>query len=163
MAYSPLGRGLLANTDIVNQRFYSLGEGDFRHFLPRFNDPKNLESNKKRIGSLETLAQGKNVTVSQIALAWLLHQAKVRGIQVIPIPGTKNIKFLEDNYNAAKILLSQEEADRISSSIPFNAVQGERWPDSVAKYGVRFSSFEKTKPTIFDSSLSQEKKSDTQQ
>ena len=96
VAYSPLGRGFLAG------RFRSpddlRDEGDFRRHHPRFQDD-NLPRNLELLGRLEEIARGKGVTPAQLALAWVLH----RGADVVPIPGTKKRRYVEENVAAAAI------------------------------------------------------------
>lgn len=98
--FSPLGRGLVANTINVN----TLGENDFRKHLPRYNS-EHWENNQKLAAGLAAIATSKNMTSAQLALAWLLAQ----GENIIPIPGTKRMKYLEENVQAANIQLSQED------------------------------------------------------
>jgi aryl-alcohol dehydrogenase-like predicted oxidoreductase len=117
VAYSPLGRGFLSG------RFSSpeeLDEGDFRRYGPRFTG-ENLEHNLQLAARVKELAGEKGVTPGQLALAWVLS----RGEQVVPIPGTKRVKYLEENLAAAEIELSAEESERIAEAIP--AAAGERY------------------------------------
>jgi len=102
--FSPLGRGLVANTINVN----TLGENDFRKHLPRYNS-EHWENNQKLAAGLAAIATSKNMTSAQLALAWLLAQ----GENIIPIPGTKRMKYLEENVQAANIQLSQEDVVEI--------------------------------------------------
>lgn len=117
VAYSPLGRGFLSG------RFSSpeeLDEGDFRRYGPRFGG-ENLEHNLRLAARVKELAAEKGVTPGQLALAWVLS----RGERVVPIPGTKRVKYLEENLAAAEIELSKEESQRIADAIP--AAAGERY------------------------------------
>jgi aryl-alcohol dehydrogenase-like predicted oxidoreductase len=117
VAYSPLGRGFLSG------RFASpeeLDEGDFRRYGPRFTG-ENLEHNLQLAARVKELAGEKGVTPGQLALAWVLS----RGEQVVPIPGTKRVKYLEENLRAAEIELSAEESERIAQAIP--AAAGDRY------------------------------------
>ena len=117
VAYSPLGRGFLSG------RFSSpeeLDEGDFRRYGPRFSG-ENLEHNLQLAEGVKELARQKGVTAGQLALAWVLS----RGEQVVPIPGTKRVKYLEENVKAAEIELSQEESEQIARAIP--AAAGDRY------------------------------------
>jgi aryl-alcohol dehydrogenase-like predicted oxidoreductase len=117
VAYSPLGRGFLSG------RFTSpeeLDEGDFRRYGPRFSGA-NLEHNLQLAARVKELAAEKGVTPGQLALAWVLS----RGEQVVPIPGTKRVKYLEENLAAAEIELSAEESERIAQAIP--AAAGDRY------------------------------------
>ncbi len=110
VAYSPLGRGFLSG------RFSSpeeLDEGDFRRYGPRFTGA-NLEHNLQLAARVKEEAAQKGVTPGQLALAWVLS----RGEQVVPIPGTKRVQYLEENLKAADIELSAEESERIAQAIP---------------------------------------------
>jgi len=110
VAYSPLGRGMLSG------RFRSreeIEEGDFRRYAPRFSE-ENIEHNLGLAQRVSELALQKGVTPGQLALAWVLS----RGEQVVPIPGTKRVKYLEENLAAAEIELSEEESERIAAAIP---------------------------------------------
>jgi len=120
VAYSPLGRGFLSG------RFSSpdeLDDGDFRRFGPRFNG-ENLENNLQIVRTLERLAEQRGVKPGQLALAWVLAQ----GDDVIPIPGTKRVAYLEENIAAAELVLSAEEAEQIAATLP--AVSGDRYDES---------------------------------
>jgi len=117
VAYSPLGRGFLSG------RFSSpeeLDEGDFRRYGPRFTG-ENLEQNLKLAERVKELAAEKGITPGQLALAWVLH----RGEQIVPIPGTKRVGYLEENLAAAEVELSAEEMRRITESVP--AASGDRY------------------------------------
>jgi aryl-alcohol dehydrogenase-like predicted oxidoreductase len=117
VAYSPLGRGFLSG------RFSSpeeLDEGDFRRYGPRFSG-ENLEHNLQLAARVKELAGEKGVTPGQLALAWVLS----RGEQVVPIPGTKRVRYLEENLQAAEIELSAEESERIANAVP--AAAGDRY------------------------------------
>jgi aryl-alcohol dehydrogenase-like predicted oxidoreductase len=117
VAYSPLGRGFLSG------RFSSpeeLDEGDFRRYGPRFSG-ENLTHNLQLAERVKELAQEKGVTPGQLALAWVLS----RGEHVVPIPGTKRVKYLEENLKAAEIELSPQESEQIAAAIP--AAAGDRY------------------------------------
>ena len=122
VAYSPLGRGFLAG------RFRSpddlRDEGDFRSRHPRFQDD-NLRRNLELLGRLEEIAHGKGVTPAQLALAWVLH----RGADVVPIPGTKRRRYLEENVAAAALELSDDELERLDRALPPGATAGQRYAD----------------------------------
>jgi aryl-alcohol dehydrogenase-like predicted oxidoreductase len=110
VAYSPLGRGFLSG------RFSSpeeLDEGDFRRYGPRFTG-ENLEQNLALAARVKELAAEKGVTPGQLALAWVLS----RGEQVVPIPGTKRVSYLEENLKAAEVQLNAQESERIAQAIP---------------------------------------------
>ena len=122
VAYSPLGRGFLAG------RFRGpddlRDEGDFRSRHPRFQDD-NLTRNLELLERLEEIAREKGVTPAQLALAWVLH----RGADVVPIPGTKKRRYLEENVAAAALELSDEELARLDQALPPGATAGERYAD----------------------------------
>ena len=122
VAYSPVGRGFLtgrfASTD-------SLEEDDFRRTHPRFSD-ENFEANLRLVERVKEIAAEVGCTPVQLALAWLLHQ----GDDVVPIPGTKRIRYLEENVAAAEISLTKEQLQAISDAIPPGAAAGERYTDA---------------------------------
>ena len=99
VAYSPLGRGFLTGQI---RRFEDLPQDDFRRSSPRFQG-ENFEKNLKLVEQVREIADEKGVTPGQLALAWLLHQ----GEDIIPIPGTKRRKYLEENAAAADVTLSE--------------------------------------------------------
>lgn len=120
VAYSPLGRGLLTGHIKGPQDFE---EGDFRLGLPRFsaeNFPKNLEL----VATLQEIAARHNATSSQLTLAWLLKQWDM----VIPIPGTKRIKYYDENMAALKLKISDEEDAEIRKAIDKAAYVVDRYP-----------------------------------
>ena len=117
VAYSPLGRGFLSG------RFRSpdeLDENDFRRLGPRWQGD-NLARNQELVAKVEALAAEKGCTSGQLALAWVLAQ----GDDVVPIPGTKRRKYLEENLGALEVELSAEDLERIDAEIP--AAAGERY------------------------------------
>ncbi len=121
VAYSPLGRGVLTG------RFTSaadFGEGDFRRSVQRFSGD-NLDANLKMVEELRALAADRGVTAGQLALAWVQH----RGEDVVPIPGTKRIKYLEENVAAAALELSDADLAAIEAAVPASAVAGDRYQD----------------------------------
>jgi aryl-alcohol dehydrogenase-like predicted oxidoreductase len=120
VAYSPLGRGFLSG------RFSSpeeLDEGDFRRHGPRFTG-ENLQRNQELAERVAELAAEKAITPAQLALAWVLH----RGEQIVPIPGTKRVSYLEQNLAAADVALSEEEVRRIADAVP--AASGARYDEA---------------------------------
>jgi aryl-alcohol dehydrogenase-like predicted oxidoreductase len=121
VAYSPLGRGFLTGQI---QRFEDLPEGDFRRSSPRFQG-ENFHKNLELVGRVREIANEKGVAASQLALAWLLHQ----GEDIVPIPGTKRRKYLEENVAAVGITLTDEELKRIDEAAPKGAASGERYSD----------------------------------
>jgi aryl-alcohol dehydrogenase-like predicted oxidoreductase len=121
VAYSPLGRGFLTN-EAANQ---GTTEGDFRRHHPRFSG-EALQTNLTLVKNLESLAAEKNVTVAQLALAWVLS----RGVDVVAIPGTKRRKWLRENIAAADVVLSEADVAALEAAVPRAAVAGERYQPS---------------------------------
>jgi aryl-alcohol dehydrogenase-like predicted oxidoreductase len=120
VAYSPLGRGFLSG------RFKGpedLDEGDFRRRGPRFTG-ENLDVNLKVAAKVEEIAQEKGITPAQLALAWVLAQ----GEDIVPIPGTKRRKYLEENAAAVDVELSPADLERIEVELP--KVSGERYDEA---------------------------------
>ncbi|MCK9159027.1 MAG: aldo/keto reductase [Bacteroidaceae bacterium] len=118
--FSPLGRGLVTNTININ----TLGENDFRKHLPRYNGD-HWENNQKLAIDFAGIAGRKNITPAQLALAWLLMQSE----NIIPIPGTKRIKYLEENAQAADIELSKEDITEIELLLKKYPNIGNRYND----------------------------------
>jgi aryl-alcohol dehydrogenase-like predicted oxidoreductase len=121
VAYSPLGRGFLTGQIRSADGF---AEGDFRGHLPRFQG-ENLERNLELVGQVEEVAREKGRTPGQIALAWVLS----RGDDIVPIPGTKRRRYLEENAAAAEVELTDTELERLEQAFPQGAAAGERYPD----------------------------------
>ena len=121
VAYSPLGRGFLTGAIKSPDDF---GPDDFRRNNPRF-EGENFQKNLDLARHVQELAKKKGCTPSQLALAWLLH----RGEDVVPIPGTKRVKYLEDNAGALNVQLSEDEMREIDRIFPPNAAAGERYTD----------------------------------
>lgn len=122
--YSPLARGLFANINEVQ----SLGDDDFRKSLPRYQK-EYLENNTKLANEINEFAASKGVKGTQLALAWVLNQ----GEDIIPIPGTKRIKYLEENIAAATIDLSQSDLDTIDAILKKYPNVGERYTEGSMK------------------------------
>ncbi|SET45153.1 aldo/keto reductase [Paenibacillus sp. NFR01] len=123
--YSPLGRGFLTGSI---QTFEDLAPDDYRRNSPRFqgdNFAKNLQLVKK----IEEIAAEKGCGSSQLALAWLLAQ----GEDIVPIPGTKRTKYLEENVGALNITLSDQDLRRIDETAPQGAAYGGRYPEAGMK------------------------------
>jgi aryl-alcohol dehydrogenase-like predicted oxidoreductase len=118
--YSPLGRGFLTGTF---QKVEDLAADDWRRTNPRFSEAA-LQQNLKLADHVKTLATAKGCTPAQLALAWVL----AAGQDVVPIPGTKRLKYLEDNLGAADVRLSQDDLQTIDRLFPPGAAQGERYP-----------------------------------
>jgi len=121
VAYSPLGLGFLTGKI---QNLNDLAPDDWRRRNPRFED-RNLQRNLELAKRVESLAAEKKCTPAQLALAWLLAQ----GEDIIPIPGTKRLKYLEEDIAAVNIRLSPEELARIEKAAPKGVAAGERYPD----------------------------------
>jgi aryl-alcohol dehydrogenase-like predicted oxidoreductase len=118
--YSPLGRGFLSG------RFKSpdeLDDNDFRRHGPRFTG-ENLDANLKLAAKVAAIAQDKGITPAQLALAWVLAQ----GEDLVPIPGTKRRKYLEENAAAPDVALSEDDLARIEAELP--KVAGERYDEA---------------------------------
>jgi aryl-alcohol dehydrogenase-like predicted oxidoreductase len=120
--YSPLGRGFLTGRFTSRDDF---GDGDFRSSQPRMAGG-NLEINLKIVDALRSLASEKGVTAGQLALAWV----QSRGENVVPIPGTKRRKYLEENVAAVGLDLSVEDITAIEKAVPIDAVAGGRYPEA---------------------------------
>jgi len=121
IAYSPLGRGLLTGQYKSPDDFEP---GDFRRTIPRYSK-ENFPNILKIAEGLETIGKRHNATAGQIALAWVLAQ----GEDIIPIPGTKKIKYVKENLGAVKIKLSSEELTEVRDIInKADAVDGDRYP-----------------------------------
>jgi aryl-alcohol dehydrogenase-like predicted oxidoreductase len=126
VAYSPLGRGLITGSI---QKREDLAAGDWRRTSPRFDD-EALRQNLGYVHQVESIAARKGVTASQLALAWVLAQ----GDDIIPIPGTKRRKYLEQNVAAADIRLSPEELTELDQAVPRGAIQGDRYAKEMMRY-----------------------------
>jgi aryl-alcohol dehydrogenase-like predicted oxidoreductase len=122
--YSPLGRGLLTGT--ITKDSGLDGEGDNRRssYFPRFQGDA-LEANLTLVDKIKEIASEKGCTPGQLALAWVLAQ----GDDVVPIPGTKRVKYLEENVAATDVRLSQEDLTALEQAIPRDAVAGDRYGD----------------------------------
>jgi aryl-alcohol dehydrogenase-like predicted oxidoreductase len=120
VAYSPLGRGFLTGQI---KKFGDLAADDYRRFSPRFQG-ENFQKNLDLVARVELLAKEKKCTPGQLALAWLLAQ----GDDIIPIPGTKRRKYLEENAGALNVKLSADDLRRIEEAAPHGAASGQRYP-----------------------------------
>ena len=123
--YSPLGRGFLSGEI---KKPDDLSSDDWRLTNPRFQG-ENFEKNLDLVAKVEAIARDKGVTASQLALAWVLAQ----GEDIIPIPGTKRVKYIEQNAAAVEITLTQDELNQINSVFPPNAAAGDRYPAELMK------------------------------
>lgn len=125
VAYSPLGRGFLTG------RFQSvddLPEDDYRRHAPRFQG-ENFQKNLELVKHIEELAAEKGCTPAQMALAWVLAQ----GEDIVPIPGTKRRKYLEENVAALEVKLTPEDLRRIDEIAPKGVAAGTRYPEAAMK------------------------------
>jgi aryl-alcohol dehydrogenase-like predicted oxidoreductase len=123
VAYSPLGRGFLTGQI---RRFEDLAEDDYRRVSPRFQR-ENFQRNLDLVGRVEEIAKQKGCKASQLALAWLLAQGK----DIIPIPGTKRRKYLEENVGSLGVELTPEELRQLDEVAPQGAAAGQRYPESM--------------------------------
>jgi aryl-alcohol dehydrogenase-like predicted oxidoreductase len=119
VAYSPLGRGFLTGQFKSPDDF---PEGDFRKNHPRFQG-ENFQKNLDLVREVEKLAEEKGCTTAQLALAWVL----AKGEDIVPIPGTKHVKYLDDNIGALDVQLSEEDLRRLDAILPPGAAAGERY------------------------------------
>jgi aryl-alcohol dehydrogenase-like predicted oxidoreductase len=122
VAYSPLGRGFLTGTVTSLD---GLDAADFRRGNPRFQG-QNLQHNLALVAAVRGLADDLGITPAQLALAWLLHQ----GSDIVPIPGTKQLRYLQENVAAAQLTLDPEEFARLEAALPRHGATGARYPDA---------------------------------
>ena len=120
VAYSPLGRGFLTGQF---KTFEDLPADDYRRNSPRFQG-SNFQKNLDLVAMLAELAQRKGCTASQLALAWVLGQ----GDDIVPIPGTKRERYLDENLDAARVKLTPEDMKEIDAVLPAGAASGDRYP-----------------------------------
>jgi aryl-alcohol dehydrogenase-like predicted oxidoreductase len=121
VAYSPLGRGFLSGRI---QSVEDLDPDDFRRRNPRF-EGENFDRNLQLVDRVREIAEEKGVTPAQLVLAWVLRQ----GGDIVPIPGTKRVRYLEENAGAADVELSEDDLARIDEAFPKGATAGDRYPD----------------------------------
>jgi aryl-alcohol dehydrogenase-like predicted oxidoreductase len=121
VAYSPLGRGFLAGQF---KKFEDLAADDYRRFSPRFQG-ENFQKNLDLVKEVEEIAREKKCQPSQLALAWVLAQ----GNDIVPIPGTKRRKYLEENVGAVDLKLTPDDLRRLSEVFPSGAAAGLRYPE----------------------------------
>ena len=119
VAYSPLGRGFLSGK---YKKPEDLPEDDFRRHHPRFQG-ENFQQNLRLVERIEQIADEKQVSAGQLALAWVLAQ----GENIVPIPGTKHRSYLEENVAAGEIVLSQDDLARIDEAAPAGGTAGQRY------------------------------------
>ena len=123
--YSPLGRGFLTG---AIQKPSDMEENDWRHTNPRFQQ-EAMERNQRLVEHVRALAAAKGCTPAQLALAWVLAQ----GEDVVPIPGTKRVLYLEDNLGAVNVRLTADEIAEINGLFPVGVAAGERYADGGMK------------------------------
>ena len=123
VAYSPLGRGFLTGQI---KKFDDFEAADYRRFSPRFQG-ENFDKNLQLVEKIGSMAKIKGCTTSQLALAWVLAQ----GDNVFPIPGTKRVKYLEENAGAANVELSEKDLREIDAIAPKGAAAGPRYPEAM--------------------------------
>ncbi|HEY8196016.1 MAG TPA: aldo/keto reductase [Gemmatimonadales bacterium] len=124
--FSPLGRGFLTGTA---KRAEEYPEGDYRRGDPRFQG-ENYDANMRAAGVVQDLAKQKGATAGQVALAWLLHKGK----DIVPIPGTKRRRFLDENVAAADLSLSAAEIERLDAALPPEVVAGPRYNERMMSF-----------------------------
>ena len=126
VAYSPIGRGFLSGQI---RSIEDLADDDFRRHNPRFQG-ENFVRNLELVDRVREIAEDKGVTASQLALAWVMAQSGRDGNPtIVPIPGTKRVRYLEENAAAADIALSEEDLRRLDEAAPAGATAGDRYPD----------------------------------
>ncbi len=123
--YSPIGRGFLTGT-IPDPSL--LADDDFRKTQPRFQG-QNLKDNLQLVVALSKLAEEKNCSLVQLALAWVLAQ----GEDIVPIPGTRRIAYLEENVGALNVKLNDIDLEKINQIFPLEAAAGGRYPEQIMK------------------------------
>ena len=121
VAYSPLGRGFLTGQF---KKFEDLAADDYRRFSPRFQG-ENFQKNLGLVRKVEEIAREKRCQPSQLALAWVLAQ----GEDIVPIPGTKRRKYLEENAAAVDLKLTRDDLRRLNEVFPSGAASGLRYPE----------------------------------
>ena len=126
MAFSPLGRGFLTGTA---KRAEDYPEGDYRRGDPRFQGA-NFDANMRAASVVQDLARRKGATPSQVALAWLLH----KGEDIVPIPGTKRRRYLEENVAGATLALMREEIAELDRTLAPEAVAGPRYNERMMAF-----------------------------
>ena len=123
--YSPLGRGFLTGRF---KRPEDLPADDYRRHAPRFL-AENFQRNLDLLAKVEEIARDKGCTPSQAALAWVLAQ----GNDVVPIPGTRHVRYLEENVGALNVRLSRDDLQRIDAAFPKGAAVGERYAEAAMR------------------------------
>jgi aryl-alcohol dehydrogenase-like predicted oxidoreductase len=126
VAFSPLGRGFLTGTA---KRAEEYPEGDYRRGDPRFQG-ENFDANVRAASVVREIAQARGATPGQVALAWLLAQ----GSDIIPIPGTKRRRYLEENVASAELVLNPAELQRLHQALPPDVVAGPRYDERMMAF-----------------------------
>ena len=121
IAYSPLGRGFMTGQIT---RFDDLAADDYRRFSPRFQG-ENFDKNLALVRRIEEMARAKRCTPAQLALAWVVAQGEF----IVPIPGTKRRRYLEDNLGALSVQLSEQDRAAIEAAFPRGVAAGLRYPE----------------------------------
>lgn len=121
VAYSPLGRGFLTGRF---KKADDLPADDYRRHHPRFQG-ENFQKNLQLVGVIEQIARRVGATPAQLALAWVMAQ----GSDIVPIPGTKRRRYLQENVGALELVLGEEDLQEISAAMPLGATQGPRYAD----------------------------------
>jgi aryl-alcohol dehydrogenase-like predicted oxidoreductase len=125
VAYSPLGRGMLTGKLAAREQ---LAENDWRRVAPRFQEGA-FHQNKALVDAVSAMAKARGVSTGQVALAWLL----ASGDDIFPIPGTKRLAYLEENWKALDVSLSKSELDALRSILLAHPAAGDRYPEKVQK------------------------------
>lgn len=125
VAYSPLGRGFLTGHI---KKYEDFEPTDWRRFSPRFQG-ENFQKNLMLVKKLEDMASKKGCTTSQLALSWVL----AKGDFIFPIPGTKRLKYLEENVESLNIFLTNEELNELETIAPKGIAAGSRYPEAMMK------------------------------
>ena len=125
VAYSPLGRGFLTGQI---KRFEDLAADDYRRMSPRFQG-ENFQKNLDLVARVQEIAAEKRCRPSQLALAWVLAQ----GDDIVPIPGTKRVAYLEENVGALDVRLTRDDLARIAAVVPPGAAAGLRYPEAMMR------------------------------
>ncbi len=123
VAYSPLGRGFLTGEI---KKFEDFEEDDYRRHSPRFQG-ENFDKNLQLIKKIEEMAKNKGCTTAQLALAWVLAQEDF----IFPIPGTKRIKYLEENIGAMNVKLTKKDLEELDAIAPKGVAAGMRYPEAM--------------------------------
>jgi aryl-alcohol dehydrogenase-like predicted oxidoreductase len=124
MAYAVLGRGMLS---AEVPKVQDMAADDIRAGLPRF-DSANVEKNLQLRTALAAIARRKNATLAQLSIAWPMAQGSRAGVFIVPIPGAKSCKHLEENVRAAEIVLTADDLVEIDRIVPPGAASGARYP-----------------------------------